>query len=205
MAIRRASGSITEAAARDDQEPTPRLFTVDEYYKMAEVGILRPDERVQLIGGTIITMPPIGPRHAYNVEGLAELFRDRVRGRARVRTQQPIRFAPRAEPEPDVALVRFDPANPRLYASRHPGVDDTFVVVEVADSTLAYDLGEKAQMYASHNVLDLWVVDLPGDRVVVHREPTPDGYASVTTSTRGMTITALAFPDVTFTADEILG
>jgi Uma2 family endonuclease len=205
MAIRRTSASVTKEAARGDQEPVLRLFTVDEYYKMAEVGILRPDERVQLVEGKIVQMPPIGPRHAFNVGRLTELLRACFGDRSTIRSQNPLRLASGAEPEPDVAVVRSDPANPRAYESRHPGASDTLFVVEVADRTLTYDLGEKAQMYARHSVMDLWVVDLPGDRVVVHREPTPDGYASVVSVTRGATISALAFPDVSFTADEILG
>jgi Uma2 family endonuclease len=79
------------------------------------------------------------------------------------------------------------------------------LVVDVSDTTLALDLGEKAAMYAVHGITDYWVVDLQGHRVVIHREPTADGYASVRSVARGETISPLAFPDVTFTADEILG
>jgi Uma2 family endonuclease len=205
MAIGRAPQSVTPEVAAGHQEPSPRLFTVDEYYKMAEVGILRPDERVQLIEGVIVQMPPIGPRHAFNVDRLADLIRDNVGDRARVRSQNPVRLASGAEPEPDVAVVRSDPSNPRVYASRHPGVSDILLLIEVADTTVTFDLGVKARMYGRHNVSELWVIDLPGNRVIVHREPTPTGYANVTSITRGETISALEFPDVTFTADEILG
>src|SRR4051812_37746593 len=120
MAIERATETVpSEAAAVSDARtgdaygPTPRLFTVDEYYKMAEAGILRPDERVQLIEGKIIEMPAIGPRHAYNVERLRELFSDRIGARAIIRSQNPIRLANGAEPEPDLALVHRDPTDPK--------------------------------------------------------------------------------------------
>jgi Uma2 family endonuclease len=205
VAIRRAPQSVTGDLLEVDQEPSLRLFTVDEYYKMAEVGILRPDERVQLIEGKIVQMPPVGPRHAFNVSRLTQLLFACSFDGAEVRVQSSVRLASGAEPEPDLAIVRSHPDAPRTYESRHPRADEVSLIIEVADSTLAFDLGEKAASYARHGVVELWVIDLPGDRVVVHRGPTPDGYASIANIMRGMTITALAFPDVTFTADEILG
>src|SRR5215210_4653603 len=91
-----------EAAA---QEPQPRLFTVDEYHKMAEAGILRPDEKVQLIEGKIVSMPPIGPRHSFRVTRLSRMLTARVGDNTDIRSQNPIRLANGAEPEPDVAVV----------------------------------------------------------------------------------------------------
>ena len=120
MAIRRAARDRVSQARAGPVAPEPRLFTVDEYYEMAEAGILRPDEKVQLIEGVIVQMPQAG-------------------------------------------------------------------------------------MYSLHGVPELWVVDLQADRVVVYREPTADGYASVRTVARGESISPLAFPDVSFTADGIVG
>jgi Uma2 family endonuclease len=206
MAIERAeTESVPSVAATDAAGPTPRLFTVDEYYKMADVGILRPDEHVQLIEGVVVQMPPGGPDHSSSVDWIAEHFRDRLGSRARIRVQSPIDLAERAHPEPDVALVKRPAGGGRAYRVSHPGQADILLAVEVADSTLRFDLGEKAAMYARHGVMDLWVVDLTGDRVVVHRGPTADGYAEVRALTRGESISPLAFPDVTFTIDEILG
>jgi Uma2 family endonuclease len=185
--------------------PRQRLFTVDEYYKMAEVGILRPDERVELIEGKLIEMPAIGPRHAYNVNRLTVLFLSKLAGRAEIRAQSPVRAATGAEPEPDLAAAQLYSDAPKTYESRHPTPKETHFVVEVSDTTLAFDLGEKAQMYARHGIAELWVVDLQGDAVVVHRQPTADGYASIETMHRGQTVAPVAFPDVPFTIDEILG
>jgi len=205
MAIERAeTESVPSVAAPEPAGPTPRLFTVDEYYKMAEVGILRPDERVQLIEGKIIEMPAIGPRHAFNVTRLTGLLFVRLGERALVRAQNPIRLANGAEPDPDVAAISPHP-NPKEFETRHPEASESLLIVEVADTTLAFDLGEKALMYAAHGVSELWVVDLQGHEVVVHREPSADGYASVRRLPRGEAIRPLAFPDVTFTVDEILG
>src|SRR5829696_1085035 len=129
MAIGQATESVPNEAASSPEGPALRLFTVDEYDKMAEVGILRPDERVQLIEGKIITMPAIGPRHAFNVRRLTRLFEDRVGDRAEIHSQTPIRLASGGMPEPDVAVVAFDPADPKAYESRHPGPAETLLVL----------------------------------------------------------------------------
>jgi len=206
MAIERATEAIPkQAGSTNPQEPRPRLFTVDEYYKMAEAGILRPDEKVQLIEGKIIEMPPGGPEHYSAVDWIAELLGERLGSRVRIRVRGPINLAERAHPEPDVALLRRPTTDGRAYRVSHPTGADLFLAIEESDSTLRLDLGEKALMYAQHRVADLWVVDLQGDRVVVHREPTAEGYARVESLGRGATIGPLAFPDVSFTVEEILG
>ena len=205
MAARRAPRTATVEAPAPAEGPAPRLFTVDEYYKMAEVGILRPDEHVELIDGKIIQMPPSGPEHADSVDTVVELFADRVRPRARIRVQSAVQLGSHALPEPDVVLIRTPAGRGAPYRSAHPGRDDIFLVVEVADSSLTHDVGEKASMYARSGLAELWVIDIPNDRLLVHREPAPDGYANVRTLARGDAISPLAFPDVTFTVDEILG
>jgi Uma2 family endonuclease len=129
----------------------------------------------------------------------------RLGDRGDIRNQSPVRLAICAEPEPDVAVVTAYPDDPKAYESRHPTSEETLLVVEIADSTLAFELGEKARMYSRRGLKELWVVDLQGHRSIVHREPASDGYAKVTTITHGQTIVPLAFPDVTFTVDEILG
>src|SRR5262245_37141744 len=110
-----------------------RLFTVDEYYQMAQAGILHEDDRVELIEGEIIETAAIGSRHAACVDRLNQLFSGRVAGRAIVRVQNPIRLSQRSEPQPDLALLR-----PRadFYATGHPGPQDVLLVVEVADTSV---------------------------------------------------------------------
>ena len=185
--------------------PATRRFTVDEYYKMAEAGILGEDDRVELIEGEIVQMAPIGPRHAGELDDLMLLFVEQLRGAARVRVQNPVRLSRRSEPEPDIALVRPESERGRSYKVEHPTAEDVLLVVEVADSSLTYDLGPKARMYARHGVLELWVLDQRGDRLVVHHDPTPRGYATVRTLVRGDSIAPLAFPETTFTVDQLLG
>ena len=185
--------------------PTRRCFTVDEYHRMGAAGILHEDERIELINGEIVRMAAVGGKHIACVLRLDEWFNPRLSGIALVSVQNPVRLSPHAEPEPDLAVVRAHPERLHPYRSAHPTPADVFLVVEVADSSLEYDLGRKARLYARHGIPELWVLDQRGDRLVVHREPTPRGYATVRTLTRGQSISPLAFPDVAFAADELLG
>lgn len=185
--------------------PATRRFTVDEYYKMAEAGILGEDDRVELIEGEIVQMAPIGPRHSGRLDRLVDLFFDRFRGTTRIRIQNPVRLSRRSEPEPDLALVRRESERERSYEVEHPTAEDVLLVVEVADSSLAYDLGPKARMYARHGVPELWVLDQRGNRLVAHHDPTPRGYATVQTLVRGESIAPLAFPEIALPVDQLLG
>ena len=113
--------------------PQKRKFTVAEYYRMGEVGILRPEERVELIDGEIIVMPPIGPNHAWSVDLDIPLFSRYAGGRFLIRIQNPIHLDDGSEPEPDISLLRL---RPQGYGSAHPTPTDVLLVIEVADSSL---------------------------------------------------------------------
>src|ERR1700730_6270285 len=132
------------SAVMTDWIPRHRIM-VNEYYRMAEVGILPPDARVELIEGEIIDMAPIGSGHGGTVTQIVELLRDAARGRAQLLVQSALRLSDISEPEPDFALVK-----PRadFYKKKHPGPDDTFLIIEVSESSLRYDLQIKAPLYA---------------------------------------------------------
>ena len=185
--------------------PQHGLLTVDDYYRLVEDGFLSEYDRVELIEGRIVEMAPIGDDHIAATIDLTGLFVRRLQGLADVSVQSPINLALRSEPEPDFAIVRPVPGGRRKARARKPTPGEVFLVVEIANSSLTFDLGEKAAMYARHGIIELWVVDIPHDCLVVHRGPTENGYTDKQTIVRGETITPLAFPDVTFTADEILG
>jgi Uma2 family endonuclease len=163
-------------------------ITVEEYYRMAEVGLLAPDARVELIEGEIIDMSPIVSRHGGTVLQLNRLVSRAAGDRALMRIRSPLRLSPASEPEPDIAVVkpRFD-----FYKSRHPGPDDTLLVVEVSDSTLRYDRQVKAPLDARHGIPEVWIVDLENEEVHFLRSPMDTGYAEVV-STRAPGVTALA-------------
>lgn len=177
------------------------LFTVDEYHRMAESGILHEDDRVELINGEIIAMAPIGSGHLGHVNRsnrrLSRLFDDR----ATVSVQNPISLGERTEPEPDIALL-----NPRDddYASQTPEARDVLLLVEVADSSLVYDRQTKAPMYARAGIPELWIVNLIDHVIEVYREPSVDGYRTVTVARRGDSVQSLAFPDVSIAVSDLL-
>ena len=179
-----------------------KLFTVDDYYAMAHAGILGEDDRVELIEGEVIQMAPIGSRHQAVVDRLNRLFVSRVGDRAIVRVQGPLRLAPITEPQPDLQLLA-----PRddFYAAAHPSQYEALLVVEVADTSLRFDRGQKAAIYARRGVLELWIVDVAGERILVRREPSAAGYGESLTVTRGDSLSPEAFPDVVFRTEDLLG
>lgn len=179
-----------------------RSFTVDEYYRMAEAGILHEDDRVELIRGAIVEMSPIGSRHAGCVDGLSTQFHARLSGRAIIRVQGPVRLSSSSEPQPDVMLLR-----PRsdFYRTSHPGPADVLLIVEVSDSSLEYDRGEKLSLYAEAGIPEVWIVDLEHERVEVYREPEAGRYRRQATFEKAAAMAPQAFPDVAIGADVILG
>ena len=180
-------------------EPRDRRFTVDEYYRMAEAGIIGPDERVELVDGRIVAMNPIGSPHAWCVKRINGLF-SRLGDRVILSIQDPLRLDDNGEPEPDVVVLR--PDSPE---DRHPGPGDVLLVVEVADTSLAYDRGTKAPLYARHGIPELWIVDLGGERVEVHREASPSGYRLVQVFGRGQSVSPLFAHDLLVEVEAIFG
>ena len=172
--------------------PRSRKFTVDEYYRMAEVGILKCDERVELVEGEILVKPPISPGHAWEVDQLNEFLIRRAAGRYRLRSQNPVRLNDHSEPEPDVSLLR---RRPEGYGAAHPTPADVLLIIEVADSSLEYDRNIKAHIYGRSGVPETWVRNLPEDCIERFTEPGPDGYAQHTVHRRGETLTPVALPD----------
>jgi Uma2 family endonuclease len=179
-----------------------RHFTVDEYYCMAKAGVLREDERVELLDGEVIQMSPIGGRHAGCVDELGERFIIRLAGRARVRIQNPIRLSSGSEPEPDIAVVR--PRSDR-YRQGHPAPEDVLLVIEVSDTTLDYDRDTKLPFYAAAGIPEVWIWDLNGARVLVFREPIDGQYRQSSVIEHGGVLSPVAFPDLELLVDDFLG
>ena len=143
---------------------------------MGEMGIFAPDARVELIDGEIIDMPPIGSRHAAIVDTLASLLTRAAGDRGIVRTQGPIALGRRSEPLPDLALLK-----PRAdrYFDAHPRAGDVLLVIEVADSSLRFDVNVKAPLYAKHNVPEAWVIAVEDRRLTRYRDPVRGTYTRV--------------------------
>ena len=179
-----------------------RRFTVDEYHRMAEAGILGEGDRVELLDGEIVLMSPMGTRHASTVARLIERLRDLAGSRATVWAQLPIRLNRYSEPEPDLALLR---RREDFYADRHPGPQDVLLVVEVADSSRRADREQKIPLYARAGIPEVWLVDLPRDVIEVYRDPAAGAYGTVQTVARGETLALLKLPGASFPAGEVLG
>jgi Uma2 family endonuclease len=178
-----------------------RSIAVDEYYRMADVGILRPDERVELLNGRIIEMPPIGPEHALVVELLHDAFRTALRDRAATFAQRPAHLDGFSEPQPDVMVVR----GPReRYWGAHPVPADALLVIEVSQSTLTFDRGAKLQAYARAGIAEYWIVDLVHERLLAYANPEGNGYASQWIAGRGERVAPSAFPDASIAVSDIL-
>lgn len=178
-------------------------FTVDDYYRMADAGILGEDDRVELIEGEIVEMPPVGSYHANVVDELSMLLVERLtRARAHVRVKNPVRLNDESEPQPDIVVAIPRPGG---YRSVHPGPKEIALLVEVADTTLAFDRRVKLPLYARSGVSEVWIVDLQSDAVEVCRDPRGRNYDSHQLFTRGASFAPQAFPDVFFTINEILG
>ncbi|MFN4073983.1 MAG: Uma2 family endonuclease [Thermus sp.] len=147
-------------------------FSLEDFHRLAEAGILPEDARVELVEGEIVTMSPIGKKHAYVLNTLVDLLSP-LRGRAVLSVQNPLVLGPATEVYPDLALLR--PPRTR-YRDRLPEGGDVLLLVEVAETSLDYDLNVKTPLYAKAGVPEVWVVDLVGGRVHVFRHPRGGAY-----------------------------
>jgi Uma2 family endonuclease len=180
--------------------PRHRL-TVRDYHRLGGAGILGEDDRVELLEGQLVDMSPIGPRHALAIDALTEFLVLAVAGRAAVRVQNPIVLDDASEPQPDFALVRRPWHG---YPNEHPRPADVYLLIEVADSSLEFDLGAKLELYARAGIHEFWVVDLTSNRVLVHRHPGDSKYDSVTIVEMSDVLQVEALPDVTIPAARII-
>jgi Uma2 family endonuclease len=188
---------ISPRLAKALHEPRPRLFTVEEFNQLGTAGLFE-GQRVELIEGEIILMSPQGPNHSSVVELVAEAFRQSLGKGYWVRTQAPLPVSNLSEPEPDIAIIAGSPRTVR----QHPKV--ALLVVEVSDSTRAFDRGRKAALYAKSGISDYWVVDLVQDCVVVHRQPMKGLYTEVAEFRRGQKVAPLAWPKRKIKIDDLL-
>jgi len=150
-----------------------RLFTVDEFHQMAQAGIFREDDRVELLAGDVVEMTPIGSRHASCVDRLSRAFHQHAGSSFIVRVQSPIALDRHSEPQPDVAVLRF---RSDFYRHAHPGPADVCLVVEVAETSVHADRADRVPLYARAGIPEAWVVDLGGRLVDVYRQPSAEGY-----------------------------
>ncbi len=183
-------------------EVTRRRFTADEYQQMGRAGILREDDRVELIDGEVLAMSPIGPPHIGSVNRLNHLFARLVGDAAIVQVQLPVRLDAYSEPQPDLALLR-----PRadFYGTAAAGPDDVLLAIEVAQSSLAYDRKVKAALYARRGIAEYWIVDLNGGEVIRHADPVDGRYRRVAAVPNDHEFAPSLLPGCVVTTRDILG
>ena len=182
--------------------PTRRRFTVAEYYAMADAGILSENDRVELLDGDIIVMPPIGDWHAGGVKFFNNTMLPKLLSRAMIAVQDPVRLDEHSEPQPDIMLLQW---RDDFYRNGHPAPSDVLLLIEVADSSVDFDRTVKLAAYARAGILELWIVARAERRIEAYTEPVGNEYATVRYFGPDETIAPQAFPDITLAVDQIIG
>jgi Uma2 family endonuclease len=176
-----------------------RRLSVQDYHRMAEVGVL--DESVELLAGQIFYKMLKGTAHSASVKRLEKLLERQLGETVLVRLQDPVRLDDFSEPEPDLALVCFDS---EFYDDHHPTPAEIFLIIEVADKTLSRDLGMKATLYAQAGITDYWVLDVSNRQLHIFRDPQADSYQSQLILREQGCISLLAFPECVINASMII-
>lgn len=181
-------------------QPKQLRFSVDEYYKMIELGILKDYEKAEIIEGELIQKMPIGDRHAAAVNLLNRFFIKNVSEETLVSVQNPLRIDEYSEPEPDFVLADLT----KFDGKRHPRPAETFLVVEVSDSTLKYDRDTKLALYAEVEIPEVWIVNLKNDIIEIHTKPSNGIYQLAQIFKKGEIAESEILPDLKVEVDKIL-
>ena len=178
----------------------PRLITVSEYDRMIEAGIYTENDRIELLNGEIIELMPKGPKHVYFNEAIAEFFKERLGKTVDVRSQNPIVLGDFSEPEPDIVLAKPPREN---YLEKHPTPADILLVMEISDTTLAYDREDKALAYSRSGIGQYLLLNLQNETLEDYREPGADGYGFKRTLRKGDILTLAAFSEIEIKVDDL--
>lgn len=179
-----------------------RPISVADFHRMGEAGIFDPEERVELLDGEVVLVPPMGPRHAGAIARITRLLTSRLNDRALVRVQLPAIVDDYSEPLPDFVVTPLDET---YYSDRHPVAADVLLLIEVSESSLTYDRGKKLTAYARERIQEYWVVDLVDRRLSVFRDPSSGSYGAPAILAPVDEVVPLAFPDEHFAVKDIVG
>ena len=191
----------TQAEPRPAAVHKLRRFTVAEYCALAQAGILKKEERVELLDGVIIKMAPMGNRHRATVNRFARNMFTSVGTRAIVQVQSSITLDDQTMPEPDLAVLR---ERDDFYESNAPTPGDVLLLVEISDSSVDFDRNEKLLRYARAGIPEVWLAVLPEGVVEAHTEPTAEGYRVTRRFRTGDTLTPLHFPDIAIPVETVI-
>ena len=173
-------------------------WSVEDYHQIIESGVLE-GKSVELLEGEIVVMSPEKPIHSSRIDTVADYLRDILQGKAKVREAHPITLD-NSEPEPDIAIVRFEKDN---YATCHPYSQDIYWLIEVSNQTLTKDLEEKSVIYARNGIQEYWVIDLPNNKLWIFTQPQENRYVNRQEITTG-NINPLAFPKINIKVEQLL-
>ena len=179
-----------------------RRFRATDYYRMWEIGLFAPDARVELIEGEIIDMAPIGSAHCGAVGWLNEMLCETLQRRATVWPQNVVRLSDFSHPQPDIALLE---RRKDFYRGAHPGPSETFLIIEVSDSSLRMDQMVKVPLFAHFEVPEMWIVDLVHERLNVYRAPRDGEYKEVSSIEKPGVTALSALPGVTVDLSDLFG
>lgn len=177
-------------------------FSTADYYRLAEAGILTEDDRVELIEGEILDMAAIGSRHAGLLRRIAALLRRLLGDAVVLAVQDPLDLQDGTQPQPDLMVLRL---RADYYTDSHPTPADVLLLIEVADTSLGYDRGEKADIYSTAGIGEYWLADVTRRRVFVHTGPSLIGYARIETLDSDATWTCQSLPSLTVSGKHIFG
>jgi Uma2 family endonuclease len=186
------------APVRPSPDLPRRLFTTQDVFRMVEAGVMQSDENVELIEGELVVMAAKKNDHEIFKSALLEWL---VKGKAddqRVGVETTLYLAEMLFVEPDLMLY------PRAFKPQDLSGGDITLLIEISDDSLSRDLGLKASIYADHGVRDYWVVDVEARRVIVHRDPTDEGYRSVEWFNADSEVSALLAPDLAMRLADLL-
>ncbi len=177
------------------------LLTTDQYHLMHESGVFQNGDRLELVNGEITEMSPIGRKHVACIIRLVKLFEKKLGDRVMVSAQNSVRLNNQAEPQPDIAILKW---RDDFYHEALPTPDDVLLIIEVADSSIDYDRHVKAPLYAAAAIPEMWLFDVNQKIIEGYSQPSPNGYKLLRRYDEGDNLSILAFPDVTFNWNELL-
>jgi Uma2 family endonuclease len=175
-------------------------ITIERYQKMVATGVLTPEDRVELIEGEILATAPIGSQQARITRLLQKRFVVALGDAASVGAANPIDLGNFSEPEPDLVVLRSQPGD---YALAHPKAEDVLLLIEVADSSLAFDQTSKRDLYARFRIAEYWIVDIRGKRVITFSRPVDGKYQEIREHQQNGTLSPTAFPEIGIVLQEL--
>jgi len=172
-------------------------WSLKDYHNLIDNGVLA-SKNVELLDGELVEMPPESPLHTYVTLNGANYFREKLKGLALIREAHPVTLS-NSEPEPDIAIVQL---HPHKYKYQHPSLEDIFLLIEISNKTLNYDLNDKRKVYAKEGIKEYWVVDIKNRQVNIFFNPQNDDYEVKKVITDGMII-AQSFPDLELAINQL--